>query len=181
MRRTKLILGVLGLMMAMMVAFAAPAMAQDRDFDGFDDNDGFFFIVDDFDNNDDDFCDFFDCDNNNNDDDFCDFFDCNNDDDFFDNDGFFGGDGFQSFDQEADSGDVDQSFDVSGGGGDNSNQTVNVSGNANTGNLQDQFGFTQIGSEIDEFEIDGGGSSIEVGGDSDVSSNQDVNQAASSG
>ena len=175
MRRTKLIVGVLGLMMAMMVAFAAPAMAQDRDFNGFDDNDGFFFIVDDFDRN--DFCfddDFF----FGNDDDFC--FDDRNDF-FFDDDGFFFDDGFQSFDQEADSGDVDQSFDVSGGGGDNANQTVNVSGNANTGNVQDQFGFTQIGSEIDEFEIDGGGSSIEVGGDSDVSSSQEVNQAASSG
>src|ERR671917_597230 len=75
----------------------------------------------------------------------------------------------------------DQSFDGFDGGGDNANQTVNVSGNANTGNVQDQFGFTQIGSEIDEFEIDGGGSSIEVGGDSDVSSSQEVNQAASSG
>jgi hypothetical protein len=176
MRRTKLIVGVLGLMMAMMVAFAAPAMAQDLNFDGFDDDDGFFFIVDDFDNDDfdrNDFCfddDFF------FDDDFC--FDDRND--FFDDDGFFFDEGFQSFDQEADSGDIDQSFDVSGGG-DNANQTVNVSGTANTGNIQDQFGFTQIGSEIDEFEIDGGGSSIEVGGDSDVSSSQEVNQAASSG
>ena len=125
MRRIKIIVGVSAVMMAMMVALAAPAMADDF--------------------NRDDFCDFFDCNDNN--DDFCDFFDCNNDDDFFD-------DGFQSFDQEADSGDVDQSFDVSGGGGDNANQTVNVSGNANTGNVQDQFGFTQIGSEIDEFEID---------------------------
>ncbi len=98
----------------------------------------------------------------------------------FDNDGFFFDDGFQSFDQEADSGDIDQSFDVSGTG-DNANQTVNVSGAANTGNVQDGFGFTQIDSEIDEFEIDGGGSSLEVGGDSDVSSNQEVNQAASSG
>ena len=98
----------------------------------------------------------------------------------FDNDGFFFDDGFQSFDQEADSGDIDQSFDVSDGG-DNANQTVSVSGSANMGNVQDGFGFTQIDSEIDEFEIDGGGSSLEVGGDSDVSSNQEVNQAASSG
>ena len=151
MRRIRSVVAVAA-MTAAMAAFAAPAMAQDLNFDGFDDDDGFFFIVDDFDR-----------------------------DDFFDDDGFFFDDGFQSFDQEADSGDVDQSFDVSGGGGDNANQTVNVSGNANTGNVQDQFGFTQIGSEIDEFEIDGGGSSIEVGGDSDVSSSQEVNQAASSG
>ncbi len=158
MRRIKLVLGLCIVMMAMLVAFAAPAMAEDRDFDGFDDDDGFFFIVD----------------NNDNDDDFCDFFDCNNNnDDFFDN-------GFQDFDQEAESGDIDQSFDVTGGG-DNANQTVNVSGAANTGNVQDQFGFTQIDSEIDDFEIDDSGSSIEVSGDSEVSSDQKINQSASSG
>ena len=173
MRRAKLILGVLGLMMAMMVAFAAPAMAQDLNFDGFDEDDGFFFIVDDFDRN--DFC--FDDDFFFGNDDFC--FDDRNDF-FFDNDGFFFDDGFQSFDQEADSGDVDQSFEVTGGG-DNANQTANVSGTANTGNLQDQFGFVQIDSEIDEFEIDDSGSELTIGGDSDVSSDQQVNQAASSG
>jgi phage baseplate assembly protein gpV len=43
MGRTKLIVGVLGLMMAMMVAFAAPAMAQDRDFDRFGDGNNFEF------------------------------------------------------------------------------------------------------------------------------------------
>src|ERR687898_3676405 len=37
--------------------------------------------------------------------------------------------------QEADSGDVDQSFEVSGTG-DNSNQTVGIQGTANTGNAQ---------------------------------------------
>ncbi len=181
MRRAKLVLGVSAVMMAMMIAFAAPALAEDRDFDGFDDDDGFFFIIDNdnFDNDDDDFCDFFDCNNNNDDDDFCDFFNCNNNnDDFFFGNGF--GDGFQDFDQDAESGDIDQAFDVTGGG-DNANQTVNVSGVANTGNIQDQFSFTQIDSEIDDFEIDDSGSSIEVGGDSEVSSNQKVNQAASSG
>jgi len=170
MRRAKLILGVVAVMMAMMVAFAAPAMAQDRDFDRFA-NDGFFFIVDDNDFDRDDFC---------FDDDF--FFDedCFFGDNDFDNDGFFD-DGFQSFDQEADSGDIDQSFDVTGGGGANANQTANVSGTVNTGNLQDQFGFVQIDSEIDEFEIDDSGSELTIGGDSDVSSDQQVNQAASSG
>ena len=174
MRRAKLVLGVSAVMMAMLIALAAPAMAEVLDFDGFDD--GFFFIVDDFDN-DDDFCDFFDC---NDDDDSCDFFDCNNNDDFFFFDNGFGGDGFQDFDQDAESGDIDQSFDVTGGG-DNANQTVNVSGAANTGNVQDQFGFTQIDSEIDDFEIDDSGSSIEVSGDSEVSSDQKINQSASSG
>ncbi len=169
MRRAKLVLGVSAVMMAMLIALAAPAMAEDLDFDGFDDG-LVFFIVDDF-------CDFFDCDD---DDDFCDFFDCNNNDDFFFFDNGFGGDGFQDFDQDAESGDIDQSFDVTGGG-DNANQTVNVSGAANTGNVQDQFGFTQIDSEIDDFEIDDSGSSIEVSGDSEVSSDQKINQSASSG
>ena len=41
--------------------------------------------------------------------------------------------------QEADSGDVDQSFRVSGGG-DNSNQTVGIQGVANTGNAQNTIG-----------------------------------------
>ena len=160
MRRAKLILGVSAVMMAMMIAFAAPAMAEDRDFD---DRDSFFFFVD---------CDFYDC--NDNDDDFCYFYDCR-----FDGFGFNDGSGFQDFEQEAESGDIDQSFDVTGGG-DNSNQTANVSGVSNTGNLQDQSGFTLIGSDIDEFEIDDVGSSLEVSGGSDVSSEQNINQSASS-
>ena len=141
MRRIKTVLGVVALMAAMSVVFAAPAMADDLNFDGVDD--GFFVIVDCDDdgffddcNNNNDFCDdgfFFD--NCNNNDRFCDndffFDDCNNNDDFF----FGGGDGFGDFEQEAESGDVDQSFDVSGTG-DNSNQTVGTQGVANTGNAQ---------------------------------------------
>src|SRR3954452_1179382 len=73
--------------------------------------------------------------------DFCDFFDCNNNHNNF-NDGF----GSQDFEQDADSGDVDQSFDVSGGG-DNSNQTVGLQGVANTGNAQNQIGITQFGQD----------------------------------
>jgi hypothetical protein len=73
--------------------------------------------------------------------DFCDVFDCNDRFDHFDFD-----DGFsQSNEQEADSGDVDQSFEVSGGG-DNSNQTVGLQGVANTGNAQNQFNFTDFGN-----------------------------------
>jgi hypothetical protein len=45
----------------------------------------------------------------------------------------------QDFDQEAESGDIDQSFNVTGGG-DNSNQTVGIQGVANTGNAQNQIG-----------------------------------------
>ena len=184
MRRIKTVLGVVAVMAAALMVFAAPAMADDRDFDGFDD--GFIVIVD---------CDdgfFFDDCNNNNNDDFCDDFfdDCNNndrfcDDDFFfdhcnNNDGFFfgGGEIDQEFEQEAESGDVDQSFDVSGTG-DNSNQTVGTQGVANTGNAQNQIGVFQIGSEADDFEFDDVGSSIVVSPTNTTSSDQDVDQAAS--
>jgi hypothetical protein len=162
MRRAKLIVGVLGLMMAMMVAFAAPAMAQEfeQSLEDGEDNGGFCF--------DDDF--FFD-------DDFC--FDDRND--FFDDDGFFFDEGFQSFDQEADSGDIDQSFDVSGGGGDNANQCVNVSGSSNTGNLQGSSGFFQFDSDIDDFDQDNVGNDLTVEGDSTVTCDQQVNQAAAAG
>src|SRR4028118_379034 len=181
MRRIKTVLGVVAVMAAMLVVFAAPAMADDLDFDGFiivhcDDDDDC--------NNNDDFCndDFFFDDCNNNDHRFCDDFffdDCNNNDDRFD-DGFFfgGGDVFGDFEQEAESGDIDQSFDVSGTG-DNSNQTVGTQGVANTGNAQNQIGVFQIGSDADDFEFDEVGSSIEVSPTNTTSSDQEVNQAAS--
>ena len=169
MRRIKAILVVVAVMAAMLVVFAAPALADDRDFDGFDDG---FIIVD---------CDdgfFDDCNNNHR---FCDDFffdDCNNNDRF--DDGFFfgGGEIDQDFEQEAESGDVDQSFDVSGTG-DNSNQTAGTQGVANTGNAQNQIGVFQIGSEADDFEFDDVGSSIEVSPTNTTSSDQDVDQAAS--
>ena len=85
MRRTKLVLAVGTTMVAMLVAFAAPAMADDRH---------------------------------------------NHHDRFF----------FHDSEQEADSGDIDESVDVTGGG-DNSNQTVSIQGVANTGNAQNQIGF----------------------------------------
>ena len=147
MRRIRSVVAVAA-MTAAMAAFAAPAMAQDLNFDGFDDDDGFFFIVDDFDR-----------------------------DDFFDNDGFFG-DGFQSFDQEADSGDIDQSFDVSQTG-DNSNQCAGVQGVSNTGNPQNVIDLLQAASEADDFEFEEVDSSIEVSPTSETTCDQQVNQAAS--
>jgi hypothetical protein len=74
--------------------------------------------------------------------DFCRFFDCNDRFDF--------NDGFGDFDQDADSGDIDQSFDITGGG-DNSNQTVGIQGVANTGNAQNQIGVTDFG-DFDNFD-----------------------------
>jgi len=50
----------------------------------------------------------------------------------------------QDFEQEAESGDIDQSFDVSQTG-DNSNQTVGIQGVANTGNAQNQIGVVDAG------------------------------------
>src|SRR5215207_3063791 len=122
--RKMMMLAVLAAIAALMLA-ATPAMA------------------DDFDRH--DFCRFFfDCNNNN--DNFCD------DDFFFDNCRFDRFDrfnnGFGDFEQDADSGDIDQSFDVTGGG-DNSNQTVGLQGVANTGNAQDQIGVTQFGEDGD--------------------------------
>ena len=105
----------------------------------------------------------------------CDDFDFNG---FCDDDFFFGGnDGFGDFEQEAESGDVDQSFDVSPTG-DNSNQSANIQGVANTGNAQNQIGATQIGSDADDLEFDDVGSDIDVSPSNSFESNQRVNQSA---
>ena len=83
----------------------------------------------------------------------------------------------QSFEQEAQSGDVNQSFNVSGGG-DNSNQCVGIQGVANTGNAQNQIGVIQYGSEADDFSFEDSGASITVSPNSFTSCDQRVNQAA---
>jgi hypothetical protein len=118
------------------------------------------------------------------------------DEDRFERDRFDNGSGIsQSSEQEANSGDVDQSFDVSGGG-DNSNQTVGLQGVANTGNAQNQIDFTDFGNiddfdrfdrdDFDRFDRNGSdfsfedsGASIEVSPTNMTSSDQEVNQAAS--
>jgi hypothetical protein len=176
--RKMTLLAVVVAMAALMLA-AAPAMANDhhdwndkdwnnKDWDNKDWNDHKRF------NDDDDFCDFFDCDEDN----FCDFFDCN-EDDFdrdFDRDFDFDELDFDS-DQDADSGNVDQTFIVTNTG-DNSNQCVGIQGAANTGNAQNQTGLTQLGSDADDFEFDDGGSSLEVSPTNTTTCDQQVNQAA---
>jgi hypothetical protein len=163
----KMVLLASMLALAALMLAAAPASAQD--FDGFcEDFDG--FVI----------CDF---------DEFCE----DLDGDFFcDEDDFFGDGG----EQEAESGDVDQTFDVSGPD-DNSNQTVGIQGVANTGNVQNAFGFNDgFGDDFfcdedndgfcDDFFFDGngdvefedGGASIEVSPTQVVTSDQEVNQAA---
>jgi hypothetical protein len=84
----------------------------------------------------------------------------------------------QEFDQEAESGDVDQSFNVSNTG-DNSNQCAGIQGVANTGNAQNQISVLQNGSEADDFSFEDSGSSIEVSPTNSTSCDQEVNQAAS--
>ena len=84
----------------------------------------------------------------------------------------------QSFEQEAESGDVDQSFTVTNSG-DNSNQCAGVQGVANTGNAQNQIGVLQNGSEADDFSFEDSGSSINVSPTNLTSCDQEVNQAAS--
>jgi hypothetical protein len=130
---------------ALMMA-ATPAMAVDRNGDGFDD-----FVeefCEDFDGDGiedceefvEEFCEDFDgdffCDDE--EDNFCNFFDCR------DNDNNNVPAVTQDFEQEAESGDIDQSFDVSNTG-DNSNQTVGIQGVANTGNAQNQIGVVDAG------------------------------------
>ena len=169
--RKMILLAAMVAIAALMMA-AAPAMADDNDGDGRDDV-TFRFVGDDF-------CDWFDC--HDDDESFCDFFDCNNNDDFChffdcrDDNNSFVPVITQDFDQEAESGDVDQSFDVSGTG-DNSNQTVGIQGVANTGNAQNQIGVIDTGG-FGDFEFEDVGSTIEVSPTNTVTSDQEVNQAA---
>jgi uncharacterized membrane protein len=83
----------------------------------------------------------------------------------------------QESEQETESGEVDQSFDVSQTG-DNSNQCAGIQGVANTGNAQNQLDLIQYGSEADDFEFDEVGSSVEVSPSSTTTCDQQVNQAA---
>ena len=80
--------------------------------------------------------------------------------------------------QEAESGELDQSFEVSGSG-DNSNQCVGIQGVGNTGNAQNVIDLIQYGSEADEFEFDEVGSSIDVSPTNTTECTSEVNQAAS--
>jgi hypothetical protein len=91
-----------------------------------------------------------------------------------------GGDGAvitQESEQETESGDVTQSYDISSTG-DNSNQCVGIQGVANTGNAQNQIGVLQYGSESGDFEFDEVGSTITVSPENSTVCDQQVNQAA---
>ncbi len=84
------------------------------------------------------------------------------------------------FDQESDSGEVDQSFTVTGEGS-NGNQCAAVQGVTNTGNLQTVTGTIQYASDIDEFEQEEIGDTLTVTGTGTTTCTQEVNQAAAAG
>jgi multisubunit Na+/H+ antiporter MnhC subunit len=84
----------------------------------------------------------------------------------------------QETEQEAESGDVDQTFEVTSEG-DNSNQCAGVQGVSNTGNPQNVTDLLQAESEADEFEFEEVGSDITVSPESPTTCDQKVNQAAS--
>ena len=88
----------------------------------------------------------------------------------------------QEGEQETESGDVDQSFEVTSEG-DNSSQCANVQGVGQTGNSQNQLDLLQYVSEADDFEFEEVGSTLTVNPNEDVdevySCTTQVNQAAS--
>jgi hypothetical protein len=84
----------------------------------------------------------------------------------------------QESEQEAESGEVDQSFEVSSSG-DNSNQCAGIQGVSNTGNAQNQIDLVQFFSLADDFEFDEVGSDVDVSPENSTTCDQQVNQAAS--
>ena len=84
----------------------------------------------------------------------------------------------QGTEQEAESGELDQSFEVTGSG-DNSNQCVGIQSVGNTGNAQNVIDLIQYGSTADDFEFEEVDSSIDVSPVNTTECDQQVNQAAS--
>ena len=84
----------------------------------------------------------------------------------------------QEQEQEADSGEVNQSFNATGGG-DNSSSCANIQGVGQTGNAQNQLNLLQYASSIDDFELEEVGGTITSSPTNTTSCDQQVNQAAS--
>src|SRR5918993_2198621 len=84
----------------------------------------------------------------------------------------------QGTEQEAESGEVDQSFTVTGEG-DNSNQCAGIQGTTNTGESQNVLDVLQYESTADDFEFEEVGSDITVSPTNTTTCDQQVNQAAS--
>jgi uncharacterized membrane protein len=84
----------------------------------------------------------------------------------------------QGTEQEAESGELDQNFEVSGSG-DNSSQCAGIQGVGNTGNSQNVIDLIQYDSTADDFEFDEVGSTIDVSPTNTTECTSEVNQAAS--
>ena len=80
--------------------------------------------------------------------------------------------------QEGESGEVDQSFEVTGDGS-NSNQCASIQGTTNTGNAQNVIDLIQYESTTDDFEFEEVDSSVDVSPSNTTTCDQQVNQAAS--
>jgi hypothetical protein len=78
---------------------------------------------------------------------------------------------------EAESGDLEQSFEVPGKGN-NFNQNAAVQGVANTGNAQNVINISQADSEGDDFAFEDAGATIEVSPTLESTSDQRVDQDA---
>src|SRR5215213_341208 len=83
----------------------------------------------------------------------------------------------QESEQDAESGELNQSFNVSQTG-DNSTPFAGIQGVGNTGNAQNLTDVLQYGSTADEFEFEEVGSTITVSPESSTTCDQQVNQAA---
>ena len=84
----------------------------------------------------------------------------------------------QETEQEGESGELDQSFEVTGSG-DNSNQCANIQGVGNTGNSQNVIDVIQYSGEVDDWEFEEVGSTIDVSPTNTATCDQKVQQAAS--
>ncbi len=84
----------------------------------------------------------------------------------------------QEGEQEGESAELDQSFEVTGSG-DNSSQCANIQGVGNTGNAQNITDILQYGSTADEFEFEEVGGTITVSPTNTTTCTDQVNQAAS--
>ncbi len=84
----------------------------------------------------------------------------------------------QENDQEGESGEIDQSFTVTGGSS-NGNSCAPLQGSAQSGNSQNGIGVIQSDeSEADDFEFEEVGSDITSSGSNSTECKQEVNQAA---
>ena len=84
----------------------------------------------------------------------------------------------QDTEQDGESGETDQGFEVSGSGN-SANQCAGIQGVAQTGNAQNEIVLTEYRSRTDEFNLEEVGADIESSPENSTACKQGVNQAAS--